>query len=365
MKLKNQLQGLPPYQPGKSMEEVKQQYGLTEVVKLASNENPYGCSKAVKEAIAIELDRLALYPDGYARKLRETVARHVGVKETELIFGNGSDEVVQIICRAFLSAGTNTVMATPTFPQYRHNAVIEGAEIREVPLTEGRHDLPKMLEAIDDKTRVVWICNPNNPSGTYVNEAELSAFLQQVPKHVLVVVDEAYYEYVTAANYPQTVPLLSQYDNLMILRTFSKAYGLAALRVGYGIASEALIQQIEPAREPFNTSSVAQAAAVAALGDQEFIKQCAAQNKEQLEAFYRFCEENGLFYYPSEANFILIDFGIEGNKVFQYLLERGIIVRSGNALGFPTSVRITVGTEEQNRKVFAALAQMLKEKQLV
>ncbi len=365
MKIKNQLQGLHPYQPGKSMEEVKRQYGLSHVIKLASNENPYGYSPAVKEAITAELDRLAIYPDGYARALREKLAQHLGVDEKQLIFGNGSDEVVQIICRAFLSAGTNTVMATPTFPQYRHNATIEGAEIREVPLMDGRHDLQGMLEAIDEQTRVVWICNPNNPTGTYVNEEALLSFLQKVPKHVLVVMDEAYYEYVTAEDYPQTVPLLNQYDNVMVLRTFSKAYGLAGLRIGYGIASEALIRQIEPAREPFNTSVVAQAAAIAALDDQAFIKECVEKNKRGLETFYRFCEENGLHYYPSEANFILIDFGIEGNKVFQYLLERGIIVRSGNALGFPTSVRITVGSEEQNNKICEALKQMLKEKQFV
>lgn len=365
MNVKKELHGLTPYQPGKSLEEVKRQYGLTNVIKLASNENPYGSSPAVKEAIIKELDRLALYPDGYARVLREKVAHHLGVKETELIFGNGSDEVVQIICRAFLTKGTNTVMATPTFPQYRHNAVIEGAEIREVPLVDGRHDLKKMLEAIDEQTRVVWVCNPNNPSGTYVNEAEFSAFLRNVPNHVLVVSDEAYYEYVTADDYPETVPLLSQYDNLMVLRTFSKAYGLASLRVGYGVASEAIVRQIEPAREPFNTSSVAQAAAVAALDDQAFIEACAAKNKRGLESFYRFCEQHGLRYYPSEANFILIDFGIEGNEVFQYLLERGIIVRSGNALGFPTAVRITVGSEEQNEHVFAAITQLLKEKQFV
>jgi histidinol-phosphate aminotransferase len=365
MEIKTQLRGLSPYQPGKSIEEVKRQYGLADIIKLASNENPYGCSPAVKEAIMKQLDDLALYPDGYARLLREKVAAHLGVNEKQLIFGNGSDEVVQIICRAFLSPSTNTVMAAPTFPQYRHNAVIEGAEIREIPLVDGRHDLEAMLNAIDEQTRIVWVCNPNNPTGTYVNEQELTSFLERVPSHVLVVLDEAYYEYVTANDYPQTVPLLRQYDNLMILRTFSKAYGLAALRIGYGIASETLIRDIEPAREPFNTSSVAQAAAVAALDDQAFIRECVKKNKQGLEAFYRFCEENGLRYYPSQANFILIDFGIEGNEVFQYLLERGIIVRSGNALGFPTSVRITVGSEEQTERIITVLTQMLKEKQMV
>jgi histidinol-phosphate aminotransferase len=365
MKVKKQLEQLTPYQPGKSIEEVKRQYRLDKIIKLASNENPYGCSPRVKEAITAQFDKLALYPDGYSRALRERLAEHLGVNEKQLIFGNGSDEVVQIICRAFLKAGTNTVMATPTFPQYRHNAVIEGAEIREIPLVNGHHDLSGMLQAIDENTRVMWVCSPNNPTGTYINENDLLTFLQQVPKHVLVVIDEAYYEYVQAKDYPETVPLLAQYENVMILRTFSKAYGLASLRIGYGIASETLIRQLEPAREPFNTSTLAQAAALAALDDQDFIKECAEKNKQCLEVFYRFCDEHGLKYYPSEANFILIDFGIEGNKVFQYLLERGIIVRSGNALGFPTSVRITVGSEEQNKEIFTVLSNMLTEKQFV
>lgn len=365
VKVKKQLESLLPYQPGKSIEEVKRLYGLNEVIKLASNENPFGCSPKVQTAIMEQVKNLALYPDGYSFQLRLRLAEHLGADAKQLIFGNGSDEVVQIICRAFLAAGTNTVMASPTFPQYRHNAIIEGAEVREIPLIDGRHDLNGMLQAIDKDTRVVWICNPNNPSGTYVSEQDLITFIDNVPKHVLVVVDEAYYEYVRAVDFPQTAPLLGKYENLMILRTFSKAYGLAALRIGYGIASESLIRQIEPAREPFNTSILAQTAALAALDDQEFIVNCAEQNKKGLELYYHFCDENGLKYYQSEGNFILIDFGIEGNEVFQYLLERGIIVRSGNALGFPTSVRITVGSEEQNLRVIDTLKSLLQAKQLV
>ena len=365
VKVKKQLESLLPYQPGKSIEEVKRLYGLNEVIKLASNENPFGCSPKVQTAIMEQVKNLALYPDGYSFQLRLRLAEHLGADAKQLIFGNGSDEVVQIICRAFLASEANTVMASPTFPQYRHNAIIEGAEVREIPLIDGRHDLNGMLQAIDKDTRVVWICNPNNPSGTYVSEQDLITFIDNVPKHVLVVVDEAYYEYVRAVDFPQTAPLLGKYENLMILRTFSKAYGLAALRIGYGIASESLIRQIEPAREPFNTSILAQTAALAALDDQEFIVNCAEQNKKGLELYYRFCDENGLKYYQSEGNFILIDFGIEGNEVFQYLLERGIIVRSGNALGFPTSVRITVGSEEQNLRVIDTLKSLLQAKQLV
>ncbi|KYD28435.1 MULTISPECIES: histidinol-phosphate transaminase [Geobacillus] len=364
MQVKESLRGLSPYQPGKSIEEVKREYGLSEIIKLASNENPYGSSPAVKAAIAARLDHLAFYPDGYARTLREKVAKHLGVKETQLLFGNGSDEVVQIVCRAFLEPGANTVMATPTFPQYRHNAVIERADVREVPLVDGRHDLEAMLNAIDGNTRIVWICNPNNPTGTYVNETELRAFLDRVPPHVLVVLDEAYYEYVTAADYPQTVPLLNEYEQLLIMRTFSKAYGLAALRVGYGIANESLIRAIEPAREPFNTSTIAQAAAVAALDDQAFIRVCVERNRAELERYYRFCEENGLKYYPSQTNFLFMEVGVDGDEVFRYLLERGVIVRSGRALGLPNGVRITVGTKEQNDRVFTLLSEMLGKAQL-
>lgn len=361
MQIKEQLLSLKPYQPGKPIEEVKKEFNLTKVVKLASNENPYGCSEKAKQAILDELDKLAIYPDGYSALLRTQVAKHVGVNEEELLFGNGSDEVVQIICRALLSPQKNTVMATPTFPQYKHNAVIEGAEIREVPLVDGDHNLDEMLNQIDENTTVLWVCTPNNPTGTYVKKQELIDFLSKVPKHVLVVVDEAYYEYVVAEDYPQTVPLLKDYPNLMILRTFSKAYGLAALRVGYGIANADLIRKIEPAREPFNTSRVAQAAAIAALEDPEFVSECSDKNKQGLQQFYQFCEDLKLDFYPSEGNFILIDFKRDSDEVFNALLKKGYIVRSGNALGFPTHLRITVGTEQQNAEIIEILKEFVLE----
>jgi histidinol-phosphate aminotransferase len=361
LQIKEQLLSLKPYQPGKPIEEVKKEFNLTKVVKLASNENPYGCSKKAKQAILDELDQLAIYPDGYSALLRTQVAKHVGVNEDELLFGNGSDEVVQIICRALLSPQKNTVMATPTFPQYKHNAVIEGAEIREVPLVDGDHNLDEMLTKIDENTTVLWVCTPNNPTGTYVKKQELLDFLSKVPKHVLVVVDEAYYEYVVAEDYPQTVPLLKDYPNLMILRTFSKAYGLAALRVGYGIANADLIRKIEPAREPFNTSRVAQAAAIAALEDPAFVSECSDKNKQGLQQFYQFCEDLKLEFYPSEGNFILIDFKRDSDEVFNALLKKGYIVRSGNALGFPTHLRITVGTEEQNAEIIEILKEFVLE----
>ncbi|XQY90397.1 histidinol-phosphate transaminase [Metabacillus sp. HB246100] len=355
MDVKKQLLNLKPYQPGKPIEEVKKEYNLSKVVKLASNENPYGCSGEAKQAIQDELNLLAIYPDGYSAALRTNVAKHLGVQEEELIFGNGSDEVVQIICRALLDSSKNTVMATPTFPQYKHNAIIEGAEIREVPLVDGDHNLEAMLQQIDGKTTVVWVCTPNNPTGTYVKKDTLLEFLSKVPKEVLVVVDEAYYEYVVAEDYPQTVGLIEEFPNLMILRTFSKAYGLASLRIGYGIANAELIRKIEPAREPFNTSRLAQVAAIGALNDQEFVAECREKNKKGLQQYYQFCSEKGLHFYPSEGNFVLIDFQRDSDEVFNALLEKGYIVRSGRALGFPTSLRITVGTEKENAEIIEIL----------
>lgn len=355
MRVKETLVGLKPYEPGKPIEEVQRELGLSEVIKLASNENPYGCSKKVKDALKNAFDDLAIYPDGYARVLRERVAKHINVKETELIFGNGSDEVILILCRALLSEGDNIVTAKPTFSQYKHNAVIEGAEIKEVPLVDGVHDLEAMVQAIDENTKIVFVCNPNNPTGTYVGKEAFLSFLERVPKDVLVVSDEAYYEYVEAEDYPETIPLIKDYPNLVVLRTFSKAYGLAALRVGYGVGNEDFIRSIEPAREPFNNNTLGQRAAKVALDDQAFIKDCFGKNREEMKRMEVFCEEMGFTYYPSQTNFMLIDVKKQGGEVFQKLLEQGIIVRNGEAFGFSTSIRLTLGTKEQNDRVMDAL----------
>ncbi|WP_043933605.1 histidinol-phosphate transaminase [Bacillus sp. EB01] len=347
MRWKEQMLSLKPYQPGKSIKSVKEEYGLQSIVKLASNENPFGYSNQVAEALKEYQLSLEIYPDGYAGELRSALAEKLGVNDSQLIFGNGSDELIQIISRALLYPGANTVMAAPTFPQYRHNAILEGAEIREVPLVNGEHDLDGMLKAIDEETNVLWLCSPNNPTGTYIPEIELLAFLEKVPPHVLVVLDEAYYEYVVASDFHDSVAIVNRFPNVIALRTFSKIYGLSGLRVGYGIADESIIQALEPAREPFNTNSLGQFAASVALKDQDFIRTCREKNRQGLEMFYRFCEKWDLEYYPSQGNFILVNVHQDANRVFQYLLERGFIVRSGAALGFPESVRITVGSQEQ------------------
>jgi histidinol-phosphate aminotransferase len=357
MRWKEQLLKLKPYQPGKSINEVKRQYGLSKIVKLASNENPFGSSNKVAAEILNYKGSFSIYPDGYATDLRSRLAEHLEVMPEQLILGNGSDEIIQIISRSLLSPETNTVMAATTFPQYKHNGIIEGSEIREIPLIDGAHDLKGMAEAIDGKTSVIWLCSPNNPTGLYITEGDLKTFIAQVPSDVLIVLDEAYYEYVAAEDYHDSLKLLNDYKNLIILRTFSKIYGLASFRVGYGIAHAETIAALEPAREPFNVNTLAQVAAIAALDDQQFIADCKKENTAGLEQFYAFCNEAGLKYYPSQGNFILIDFDADGQEVFQFLLERGFIVRSGKALGFPTCVRITVGSREQN----AGVIEMIKE----
>ncbi|KIL79887.1 Biosynthetic Aromatic amino acid aminotransferase beta [Bacillus badius] len=362
MKWKQQITNLKAYQPGRSIEDVKKEYGLEKIVKLASNENPFGSSNKAKEWVQSYGASYALYPDGYTTALRLALSEFLKVDEKQLIFGNGSDELILIISRAMLEPGKNTVMATPTFPQYRHNATVEGAEIREIPLVDGAHDLEAMYAAIDAQTAVVWLCSPNNPTGVYINNDQLVQFLNKVPNDVLVVLDEAYFEYVTAEDYYNALDIAKQYPNVLVLRTFSKVYGLASFRVGYGFGSEEVIRALEPVREPFNINTLAEGAALAALSDQDFIKKCQEENKKGLQQFYQFCESEKLDYYPSEGNFILINFNCDSDELFQYLMEKGYIVRSGNALGCPGAVRVTVGSQEQNEGVIQAMKSFIAEK---
>lgn len=359
MRWKKQILDLAPYQPGKSIDAVKREYGLEKIVKLASNENPFGCSKQALKVINEYNQSFALYPDGNATYIRAALAKKLAVKPSQLIFGNGSDENIQIISRALLAPGDNTVMSAHTFSQYKHNAIIDGAEIREIPSINGAHDLEAMLAAIDDRTNVVWVCNPNNPTGTYISEEALRSFINKVPKETLVVLDEAYFEYVVADNYPNSLQLVNEFENVIVLRTFSKIYGLASLRIGYGISNEHVIRSLEPVREPFNTSTVAQEAALAALEDEQFVETCKTVNREGLAQFYQFCEENDVSYLPSQGNFVLIDLKVDANEAFQFMLERGYIVRSAVGLGFPTSIRVTVGSKEQNDGVLHVLKEFL------
>lgn len=361
MKFKKQIEGLKAYQPGKTTDEVKRIFNLDKVIKLASNENPYGASPKIKEYLNNAYINYAIYPDGYATKLRHAVANHLNVSEKQLLFGNGSDENILIVSRAILQPGLNTVMASITFGQYKHNAVVEGAEVREVPLKNGEHDLDKMYEAIDENTAIVWICNPNNPTGTLTPSDNIKAFIEKIPSDVLVVLDEAYTEYITDDTYEDSIGLIEKHPNVLIMRTFSKAYGLASFRIGYAIGSEEVISQLEPTREPFNNTALSQEVAIIGLEDQSFIEECKTKNNAGKKQYEAYCEKRNLDFYPSHTNFILMEVKADSDVVFQGLMKRGFIVRSGNALGIPGYLRITIGTEQQNTELLEKLDEVLKE----
>ncbi|XEC92736.1 histidinol-phosphate transaminase [Paenibacillus tarimensis] len=360
MQPKANIVHLPVYQPGKPVEDVKRELGLSEVIKLASNENPFGCSERAKEAIVAELSNTSIYPDGASVALAGDIAAKLGVGSDQIIFGAGSDEVILMIARAFLVPGDETIMADETFPQYKHNAEIENASVIEVPLLEGKHDLPAMLSRISDRTKIVWICNPNNPTGTIVTRDELESFMQSVPSEVLVVLDEAYCEYIDDQDYPDSLSMLQRYKNMVILRTFSKIYGLASLRIGYGIGHPEVIRSINQVREPFNTTRYAQAAAKAALADDSFITYCREQNAKGLAYLKSQFERLGLSYFPPYGNFIMFDAKHPSGQVFDGLLRKGIISRARWTY-YPTHIRVTVGSEQQNIAFIEALEQVLQE----
>jgi len=360
MQPKLNIMHLPVYQPGKPIEDVKRELGLDEVIKLASNENPIGFSPKARAAMLDEIDQLNIYPDGASVELAATLAKKLGVQDNQIIFGTGSSDIILMICRAYLTAGDETVMADETFSQYKHNCEIENAKIVEVPLKDGKHNLEAMLAAVTERTKVMWICNPNNPTGTVVEHEKFVQFLSQVPNHVLVVLDEAYCEYVTSGNFTDGVSLISKHTNLVVLRTFSKVYGLAANRIGYGIGEASVIRTINQVREPFNTGRLAQVAAKASLLDDEFLAHSVAANSAGRDYLHAQFERLGLQYYEGHGNFIMVDVRTPSMQIFDLLLRKGIIIRAGWKQ-YPTYIRVSVGTEQENSKFIQALEEVLTE----
>ncbi|MEK3881440.1 histidinol-phosphate transaminase [Paenibacillus sp. PL2-23] len=360
MQPKANIVHLPVYQPGKPVEDVKRELGLSEVIKMASNENPYGFSESAKSAIIEELSNTHIYPDGASVQLTAKLADKLGVATNAIIFGSGSSDIILMAARAFLAPGDETIMADETFSQYKHNAEIENARIIEVPLKQGKHDLPAMLAKVTSATKIVWICNPNNPTGTIVSNEELLAFMDAVPDHVLVILDEAYGEYVKDPAYSDGVRLLGSYRNLLVLRTFSKIYGLASFRIGYGVGHPDVVRFINQVREPFNTTRAAQAAARASLSDDAFVASCSQANYEGIQYLTAQFQRLGLAYFESHGNFVMVDVRRPSGEVFTGLLRRGVIIRA-NWTHYPTYIRVSVGTPEQNEAFVAALEQVLQE----
>jgi histidinol-phosphate aminotransferase len=362
IKTRTQVETIAPYVLGKSLDDIKKELGLTQVLKMSENENVYGCSPIVKETILRSLDNLHLYPDGAVRELRLKLAEYYKLDSNQFVLGNGSDELIRLLTRTFISPNDEAIMANVTFPRYQTNIMIEGGVPVIVPLINGKHSLKGMQGAITSRTKMIFICNPNNPTGTIVGKEELLTFIQSVPEDILVILDEAYVEYVTTNDYLSSIPLLEKHSNLVILRTFSKIYGLASLRMGYGIAHTTIVDELLKVKEVFNANGLAQMAALAALEDQSHIRSCALKNAEERIKMEHSLTEMGLSFFPSHTNFMMVDTKSSGEQISNELLKQGIVVRSGHLLGYPSMFRVTLGTITDNETFLIALKNTLAEK---
>ena len=349
------IAGITPYSPGKPIEELERELGITGSIKLASNENPRGPSPRAVAVLHAAAQTLHRYPDGGGHYLRHALAERWKVTPEQVILGNGSDEIITLVTKAFLEAGDEAVMGDPSFIVYKIDVTAVHAKPILIPLKEHRHDLSAMAKAVTPKTRLVFICNPNNPTGTYVTAAEVSTFLQSIPDDVIVVFDEAYYEYVTAPDYPDTLALLAAGRNIVVLRTFSKIYGLAGLRIGYGLTTGEIVQHLNRIRPPFNTNSLAQKAALAALEDEEHVQESRRLNIEGRQYLTERLQALGFTVIPTQANFLYFDAHQDGRTLFEALLRKGVIVRH---LG-GSSLRVTIGLPQENLRFIESLQSVL------
>ncbi|WP_372716205.1 histidinol-phosphate transaminase [Immundisolibacter sp.] len=353
------VRALQPYQPGKPLSELEREYGIRDAIKLASNENPLGPSPLGIEAARRALADLALYPDSHGFELKNALSAALGVRADQLVLGNGSNEVLQLVTRAFLSPGDEAVVAQHAFAIFTTEAVSAGGTVVSVPARDWGADLPAMRDAVGERTRLVFVANPNNPTGTWHRAAHLHAFLGSLPAHVVVVLDEAYCEYVSEPDYPDGLAWLAEFPNLLVSRTFSKIYGLAGLRLGYGVASADMADLLNRLREPFTVNSLALVAGEAALADHEHVRRSRDFNLQGLAALGAACQQLGLDYIPSVGNFIAVDVGRLAGPVYEALLRRGIIVRPLAPYGMPRHLRITIGTPAQMERLLSALPQAL------
>jgi len=354
----SQLKDLVSYKPGKPIEELARERGLQpgDIIKMASNENPLGPSPKAVAAMTLALQEAHIYPDGFGFKLRDAIAQKFGVEIDQVVLGNGSNEIIEFIGHAFLKPGDNIITAEHAFVVYKLMATLFGATTIEVPDPGFIHDLDAMLAAITPETKEVFIANPNNPTGTMVSLEALERFMDKVPPHVVVVIDEAYYEF--PSDPPDTMKFVREGRNVILLRTFSKIQGLAGLRIGYGIGPSELVGVLHKTRQPFNANSIAQAGAVAGLQDDEHQNKTRQITDEGRTYLQNEFADMGLEYVPSHANFVLVKVG-DGNDVFQKMLDKGVIVRAMAEYKLPDWVRISVGTMEQNKRCIASLRGIL------
>ncbi len=357
--IREEILSLTPYIPGKHIKAVEAELGITGIIKMASNENPLGPSPKALEAAINAMRESNFYPDPDCTYLRDALSERLGISREQLVFGNGAHELIFLIAATYIDKGDEAVIPEPTFGEYAAAVKLNGGVVKSVPLVNFTLDLEACLAAISKKTKLVFICNPNNPTGTLLDAKVLRNFMERVPGHVLVIYDEAYREYIDDPDYPDGVEWVKQGKNVLVLRTFSKAYSLAGLRVGYGIGRDDLIDYVGRVRQVFNVDSIAQAAAVASLGDVEYIRDSIEQNRQGREYLYRALDGMHLDYVPTEANFLLVNIRGDSKQVFQELMKEGVIVRPAFIFGLPNYLRVSIGTPEQNRKFIRALGKVM------
>lgn len=360
VKVRSFLEKIRPYKPGKPIEEVIRELGLKgDVIKLASNENPLGVSKLALAAMRKAIREMQLYPDDNCYYFRKKLAEYHKLEVNNFFVGNGSVEILPTITTAYLGPGNSAIVSKGAFIWYKIAVNISDGELIEVPLKDYRHNLDEILKAIKNNTKLIFIDNPINPTGTAVYKDELDAFMEKVPDNVLVVIDEAYKEYIADPNYPDSMKYFKEGKNVIILRTFSKIYGLAGIRLGYGISKEVVIASLMKLRVSFNVNRIAQYAGIAALDDEEHIKRGIEVNEEGKQFLYDAYKKLGLFYLQTYANFIFVDFPRDSKLIFEELQRRGIITRTIKEYDFPNALRITIGTEKQNRRLIRELKKIL------
>ena len=352
------IAGLSPYKPGKPVEEVARELGINDIVKLASNENPRGPGAKVQQAIAEAATELSRYPDGGGFALKARLSEKIGVDASQLTLGNGSNDVLDLIARVVLEPGAQAIIAEHSFVVYRLAVTCCGGDLVTVPAKNYGADLVGMLAAVTDETRLIFIANPNNPTGTRTPGSELLPFLQAVPEHVWVVLDEAYLEYVEDEDHVNGATLLAQFPNLIVTRTFSKVYGLAAVRFGYGASSPAFADLLNRARQPFNVNSLAMAASLAALEDDDYVKESVALNRAGMTQMTEGLTRLGYDFIPSAGNFVAFNCAEPGQDLFQRLLQEGVIVRAIGEYGLPNHVRVSIGLESENERFLSVLAKV-------
>ena len=350
---------LQPYQPGKPMDELERELGISNIIKLASNENPYGPGKAALAVLENPGD-LSRYPDGNGFRLKSALARYHDIRPDQITLGNGSNEILELIARAVLSASHEVVFSEHAFAVYPLVTQAMGARASTVPAVNWGHDTAGFLRAITEHTRIIFIANPNNPTGTWLKKNNLRPLLEAIPENIIVVLDEAYCDYVTDPDYPDGIKWLPDFPNLLVTRTFSKAYGLAGLRVGYALGSREVADLMNRVRQPFNVNSVAQAGAVAALADQDFVQRSHDLNAQGMAQLTEGFRTLGITYIPSFGNFVSFRIG-DARRAYQRMLERGVIVRPIGSYGLPAHLRVSVGLPDENERFLKALQGVLRD----